>query len=288
MSAHRELGRTGRRFFPVGLGAMPLSVAGRPDEARALETLKAAWEAGVDFVDTANVYCLDDADLGHNERLIAKSLKALGLTNKVFVATKGGLRRPGGAWTNDASPAWLRRSCEESLRALGVEAIGLYQLHAPDDKVPLEDSMGELKRLQDEGKILHLGLSNVDEDELSRALAVARVESVQNQCNPFASGDYRNGLLAACVRETITYLPYSVVGGHRGQLKVGDHPVLRSIAAAHGATPYAVTVAWHLAQGAAVLPIPGASRPESIRDSASAAALRLHGADLAKIDALDR
>lgn len=288
MSAHRELGRTGRRFFPVGLGAMPLSVAGRPDEARALETLKAAWEAGVDFVDTANVYCLDDADLGHNERLIAKSLKALGLAKKVFVATKGGLRRPGGAWTNDASPAFLRESCERSLRDLGVETIGLYQLHAPDDKVRLEDSMGELKRLQDEGKILHLGLSNVDEGELARALAVARVESVQNQCNPFTAGDYRDGLLAACARETITYLPYSVVGGHRGQLKVGNHPVLGRIAAKHGATPYAVTVAWHLAQGPAVLPIPGASRPESIRDSASAAALKLHGEDLAAIDALGR
>jgi aryl-alcohol dehydrogenase-like predicted oxidoreductase len=283
----RSLGRTGLSFFPVGLGGMPLSVAGRPDEARALETLAAAWEAGVDFVDTANVYCLDDADLGHNERLIAKSLRALGLTKKVLVATKGGLRRPGGAWTNDASPACLRRSCEESLRALGAEAIGLYQLHAPDSKVPFEDSIGELARLKAEGKILHIGLSNTGVELIRRALKVARVESVQNSCNPFDAEDYGE-LLDLCEREGLSYLPYSVVGGHRGQLKVGDHPVLKEIGARLGASPYAVTVAWHLAQSPSVLPIPGASRPASIRDSASAATLRLSEADLAAIDSIGR
>lgn len=285
MSAKRALGRTGLMFFPVGLGGMPMSIAGRPDEARSLATVAAALEAGVDFIDTANVYCLDDADLGHNERLIAKAVKASGRKN-VLIATKGGLARPNGDWTNDARPAFLRDSVEKSLKALGVEAIGLYQLHAPDPAVPFEETMGELKRLKDEGKIRHIGLSNVDAGELRRALKVVRVESVQNRCNPFDAEDYTGGLLKACADDGITYLPYSVVGGHRRQLKVGDHPLLAGISRKLGASPYAVTVAWHLAKGPSVLPIPGASRPESIRDSASAASLTLDAADIAAIDAL--
>lgn len=285
MTVRRGLGRTGLTFFPVGLGGMPLSVAGRPDEARALATVSAALDAGVDFIDTANVYCLDDGDIGHNERLIAKAVKAAGGKN-ALIATKGGLARPGGAWTNDARPAFLRASCEKSLLALGVEAIGLYQLHAPDAKVPFEETLGELKRLQEEGKIIHIGLSNVDAGELSRALAVVRVESVQNRCNPFDGGDYADGFLALCAKNEITYLPYSVVGGHRGQHKVASHPLLAGIGRRLGASPYAVTVAWHLAKSPFVLPIPGASRPESIRDSASAAALTLSAADIDAIDAL--
>lgn len=283
----RALGRTGLTFFPVGLGGMPLSIAGRPDEARALATVAAALEAGVDFIDTANVYCLDDGDVGHNERLIAKAVKASGRKD-VLIATKGGLARPGGAWTNDARPAFLRASVEKSLKALGVDAIGLYQLHAPDSKVPLEESMGELKRLQDEGKLRHVGVSNFDEGELRRALKVVRVESLQNRCNPFDGGDYSDGLLDVCEREGVTYLPYSVVGGHRGQYKVGDHPLLQELGAKYRASPFAVTVAWHLAKSPSVLPIPGASRPESIRDSASAAALSLDPADVKRIDALGR
>jgi aryl-alcohol dehydrogenase-like predicted oxidoreductase len=286
-TAKRTLGRTGLKFFPVGLGGMPLSVAGRPDEARSLATVATALDAGVDFIDTANVYCLDDKDLGHNERLIAGAVKSSGRKD-VLIAAKGGLARPGGAWTNDARPSFLRVSVELSLKALGVEAIGLYQLHAPDPKVPLEDSLGELKRLKDEGKLRYIGVSNFDEGELRRALQVVRVESVQNRCNPFDSGDYHNGLLALCEREDITYLPYSVVGGHRGQHKVGDHPLLQELGVKYRASPYALTVAWHLAKSTAVLPIPGASRPESIRDSAAAAGLTLDTADIKRIDELGR
>jgi aryl-alcohol dehydrogenase-like predicted oxidoreductase len=281
----RALGRTGLSFYPVGLGGMPMSVSGRPDEARSLETLAAALDAGVDFIDTANVYCLDDSDIGHNERLIAKAVKASGRKD-VLIATKGGLARPGGAWTNDARPKFLRESCEKSLKALGTDSIGLYQLHAPDSKVPLEDSMGELKRLQDEGKLRHIGVSNFDVDELERALGVVRIESVQNRCNPFQPEDYRDGVLAACEKHVLTYLPYSVVGGHRGQVRTADQPLLRELGKKYGVSPYRVVVAWHLAQSPAVLPIPGASKPESTRDSAAAAALTLEPGDVRKIDAL--
>lgn len=287
MNGRRQLGRTGRSLFPVGLGAMALSVQGRPDEARASATLRAALDAGVDLIDTADVYCLDEGELGHNERLIRKALADAGRSD-VLVATKGGLRRPGGAWTNDARPERLREACEASLKALGASAIGLYQLHALDAKVPLEDSVGELARLAREGKIVHIGLSNVDAGELERALKVARVESVQNRCNPFDSGDYADGMLAACEKHGISYLPYSTVGGHRGQARVGAQPLLAELGRKSGASPYAVVVAWHLAKSPRVLPIPGASRPESIRDSAGAASLRLDPADLRRIDALGR
>lgn len=281
----RALGRTGLSFFPVGLGGMPMSVSGRPDEARSLETLRAALDAGVDFIDTANVYCLDRSDIGHNERLIAKAVKASGRKD-VLIATKGGLDRPGGAWTNDARPEFLRASCEKSLQALGTDCIGLYQLHAPDSKVPLEESLGELKRLQAEGKIRHLGVSNFDVDELERALKVVRIESVQNRANPFQPEDYRDGVVAACEKHGLTYLPYSVVGGHRGQARTADQPLLRQLGKKYGATPYRVVVAWHLAKSPCVLPIPGASKPGSISDSAAAAGLKLEAADVAKIDAL--
>ncbi|MBV8062105.1 MAG: aldo/keto reductase, partial [Nevskia sp.] len=139
MSPKRTIGRTDLSVNPIGLGGMPLSIAGRPDEAQAHAVIKAFVEAGGDFIDTANVYCLDDADLGHNEQLIAGALRKLGKQNAVTVATKGGLRRPRGAWTRDGRPEWLRASCEKSLRDLGVETIALYQLHAIDSKVGLAE-----------------------------------------------------------------------------------------------------------------------------------------------------
>src|SRR6185369_4780054 len=146
----RELGRTGIQVFPVGLGGMPLSLESRPPEARALEVLKASLDAGVDFIDTANVYCPDNNDLGHNERLIRKALEQNRKTDSVVVATKGGCDRRGADWLRNGDPKFLRRSCEASLRELKANAITLYQLHAPDTKVPFADSVGELARLKQE------------------------------------------------------------------------------------------------------------------------------------------
>jgi len=284
----REIGRTGLRVFPVGLGGMPLSVTGRPDEERALEVLKTALAAGVTFIDTADVYCADDRDIGHNERLIRKALERAGAAKSVTVATKGGLRRPAGEWTRDARPQSLREACEKSLAALGCEAIFLYQLHAPDPKVPLEDSIGEFSRLKEEGKILHVGLSNVNAAELRRAQKIVRVESVQNRCNPFDSADYFDGILQACEDSGVSYLPYSTVGGFRSQGRVGDQPLLNELSKKYGASPYALTVAWHLSKSERVIPIPGASRPESAADSPTAVTIRLEAEDILKIDGIGR
>ena len=282
----RELGRTGIKVFPVGLGAMPMSVSGRPEEARALEVIKAALDAGMTLIDTANVYCLDEGDLGHNERLISKALELFGRKKSVVVATKGGLNRRGTAWPNDASPKFLRLSCEKSLKALKVEAIVLYQLHAPDPKVPFEESVGELSRLKEEGKILHVGLSNVDREELDRAQKIVRIESVQNRCHPLSSDDYTNGLLQACEKQGVSYLPYSVVGGHGGHVRVADQPLLQELGKKYEHGPYAVIVAWHLAKSQRIIPIPGASKVASAQNSALAAVLKLSSEDVLKIDAL--
>lgn len=285
-AAPRELGRTGIRVFPIGLGGMPLSVAGRPGEDRALEVIRASLDAGVEFIDTADVYCLDDADIGHNERLIADALSKLGRTGSVTVATKGGLRRPGGDWTSDARPESLIRACEASLRALDQEAVALYQLHAPDPAVPFEESVGALARLKEQGKILHAGLSNVSARQLDAAQKIVRIESVQNRANPFECEDYSGGMLDACEEQCVTYLPYSTVGGHRGHARVRDQTILGGLARKYGATPYQIILAWHLGKSARILPIPGASRVASASESPRAAGITLDPADASLVDAL--
>ncbi len=281
----RVLGPTGLEVSVLGLGGMPMSIQGRPDEAQSLAVIHAALELGVTLIDTADVYCLDDGDLGHNERLIAKALATASQdTSRVLVATKGGLRRPGGAWTTDARPSQLRAACERSLRALGLPRIGLYQLHAVDDAVPLEESVGELARLREEGKITHVGLSNVDASELDRALRIVPIVSVQNR---FHVRDRRfaidSGVLRRCEELGIAFLPYSPVGGGRGKEKLGQDRALVEVGKKHGASAHEVALAWLLARSDALFPIPGASRVESIRSSVRAASLRLDAEDLKAI-----
>lgn len=277
----RPFGPTGLSLGVIGLGGMPMSIQGRPDEAQSLRTIHAALDAGMTLIDTANVYCLDDPDLGHNERLIAKALASWsGAREHVRIATKGGLARPGGAWRSSARPAALRKQCEQSLVALGTSRIWVYQLHAPDPAVPLEDSVGELRRLRDEGKIEHVGLSNVDVDEIERARRIVPVVSVQNRMNPHDKRSIANGVLAHCEAHGIAFLPYSPVGGGRGRAKIAADATLARIAAAHGATPPEIAIAWCAAVSPVCFPIPGASKPESARSSARAASIVLDRADL--------
>lgn len=269
----------------VGLGGMPLSIDGRPTEDEAVRVIHAALDAGMTLIDTADVYCLDDADIGHNERLIAKALKAR-RADGVVVATKGGLRRPRGAWTSDASPKSLRRACEASLKALGVDAIPLYQLHAPDEKVPFMETLAALADLKKEGKVLHVGLSNVDARQVAFAEKFFPVASVQNRCNVFDRVSIKDGTVAYCEERGIAFLPYSPVGGHRRHAELMKNPALRETAERLGATPYQVALAWLLKLSPACIPIPGASRPESARSSAAAADLELDGAAMARLERL--
>ncbi|MDS4041633.1 MAG: aldo/keto reductase [Candidatus Competibacter sp.] len=282
----RELGSTGLTVKAIGLGAMPLSIQGRPDEARAFEVIEAFVAGGGDFIDTANVYCLDDDDIGHNERLIRQALDRLGASDRVVVATKGGLRRPGGAWVVDGHPDWLRHSCEQSLKALKVDCIALYQLHAVDPKVDLRHSLDALVRLKEEGKIAHLGLSNVGPAQLEQALGFTVIASVQNHCNVFDKRDFHNGLIDFCRARGITYIPYSPVGGHNSHRRLVEDPLLRQLSNQHQVSPYRVALAWLLHKGRHILPIPGASRVASIRDSLGALDLTLNPDEIAALDRL--
>src|SRR5918997_5070240 len=141
---------------------MPMSIEGRPDEARSIATIHAALDAGITLIDTADAYHLRADDVGHNESLIARALANYGGdTSDVLVATKGGHLRPGdGSWTLDGSPDYLKQACEASLKRLGVDAIGLYQFHRPDPRTPYADSVGAIRDLLDAGKIRMAGISN--------------------------------------------------------------------------------------------------------------------------------
>ncbi len=281
----RRLGPGAPDVPAIGWGGMPLSIQGRPaDEAQGTRVLHALLDRGVTLVDTADVYCLDDADIGHNERLIARALRSWrGDRGSVIVATKGGLTRPGGRWEHDARPAHLRHACERSLQALGTERLDLYQLHAPDPAVPFADSVGALADLQREGKVRWVGLSNVSVAEIEAARRQVVVVTVQNRLNPFFREAIASGVVDYCARAGIGFLAYSPVGGGRLNLKLARHPALQPIAARHGVSAHAVALAWVLAQGASVIPIPGARTAEHALDSFTAADLDLAPDDLASI-----
>src|SRR5690349_21103104 len=177
-----------RTVSAIGLGGMPMSIEGRPDEARSIATVHAALEAGVTLIDTADAYHLHADEVGHNEELIAEALRTWGGdASDVLVATKGGHLRPGdGSWTVDGSPAHLREAVEGSLKRLGVDAIGLYQFHRPDNTVPYSESVGVLVELLDAGKIRMAGISNANPAQIREAQEVlgGRLVSVQNQYSP--------------------------------------------------------------------------------------------------------
>lgn len=266
---------------------MPLSIQGRPSEPDALMVIQTALELGVDFIDTANVYCQNHEDIGHNERLIAKALKTWGNRTQVHVATKGGLERPDGAWTQNAKPKALRLACERSLKDLDTERIFLYQLHAVDPEVPIEDSVGEFVRLQEEGKIEHIGLSNVDAEQIKRARKIAKIESVQNRFNPLCQRDAYNEVIEKCLKHSITYLAYSPVGGGHAYKALGEHPALLDIARKYAISPYQVMLTFALSKGQHVVTIPGASRVASITDSMKALGLTLEIDDLKRISEIE-
>ena len=258
---------------------MPLSIQGRPPEDVGRKVLQAAIDAGMTFVDTADVYCLDEHDIGHNERLIASVVRG---RDDVKVATKGGLRRPRGAWTNDGSPKHLREACENSLRAMAVERIWLYQFHAPDPSVPFEKSVETFAELQREGKCVHVGLSNVSVEQIDAASRIVTIESVQNRLNPY----FRESLdvAAECGKRGIAFLAYSPVGGGRLTKKLPQFDVLQRIAKAHGRSVHAVVLAWVRTKGPTVVPIPGARTVEHALDSARSVSVALTPEEIAEID----
>lgn len=272
----------------IGLGGMPMSIEGRPDEERSVATIHAALDAGVTLIDTADAYHLHADEVGHNEELVARALRSYGGdTSDVLVATKGGHLRPGdGTWTKNGDPAYLKQAAKASAQRLGVDAIGLYQFHRPDPEVPYADSVGALAELLDEGVIRMAGISNADVAQIDLANEVlgGRLVSVQNQFSPrFRSSQ---GELEHCAALGVAFLPWSPLGGIARASELGStHAAFQDVADAHGVSVYQVTLAWQLALAPVVIPIPGASRPESVRDSAGAVDLVLTDDEVARLSA---
>jgi len=267
----------------VGLGGMPMSIEGRPDEAQSIRTIHAALDAGIRLIDTANSYHLYAGEVGHNERLIAKALASWsGDKSTVLVATKGGHLRPGdGSWTQNGDPAYLKKAAKQSAKDLGVDSIGLYYYHRPDPQVPYADSIQALVELLDEGVIQRAGISNasIEQIHLAQDMLGPHLVAVQNQYSP--SHRSTEDTLVECGTLGISFLPWSPLGGIGAAKSVGEtYSAFDQVGRAHGVSPQQATLAWELAKGPHVIPIPGASHPESIMDSAKAADLVLTDEEL--------
>jgi aryl-alcohol dehydrogenase-like predicted oxidoreductase len=277
-----------RTVSAIGLGEMPLSIEGRPDRRQAIATIHASLDAGVTIIDTADAYSLGVQEHGHGERLVAEALAAYGgPIDDVLVATKGGHRRPGdGSWTVHGDPTHIKEACEASLKALGVDAIGLYQYHRPDPSIPWAESVGALADLLNEGKILMAGVSNATVAQIDEAQQVlnGRLVSVQNEFSPrFRSSENE---LEHCEKLGIVFIPWSPMGGIGRSDRIEENfPAFADVAKEVGASPQQVTLAWMLAKGSRVIPIPGSSRPETAIASAAAADITLTPDQVARLDA---
>jgi pyridoxine 4-dehydrogenase len=257
----------------MGFGAMRITGSGiwgppgDADEAKA--TLRRVVELGVNFIDTADSYGPEVS-----EELIAEALHPY--PDDLVIATKGGLVRPGpGRWDADGRPAHLREACEGSLRRLRLEQIPLYQFHRPDPRVPLAESLGTLVQLKDEGKIRHIGISNVSQAQLREAQGITPVVSVQNRYN--ASDRQSESMVDTCEQEQIAFLPWAPIQ------QADSNPAVTDAAKRHGASPRQIVLAWLLARSPEMLPIPGTGSPEHAAANVAAASIELSPDEVAAI-----
>jgi aryl-alcohol dehydrogenase-like predicted oxidoreductase len=262
----------GTDVFPIGLGAMWMSLSGRPPEERSIRTIHAALDAGVNVIDTADAYSKDHTDIGHNERLVAKALR--GRRDGVIVATKGGHTRNGQAWELDGRPEHIKAACEASLKALETDRIDLYQYHRPDPTVPYAETIGAFKELQDEGKVRWIGISNANVEQIEEACSIVDVAAVQNQLSLEYTSPLAKGEVKLCEERGIAFIPWSPLKGVSRA---------RAVAEDRGVSPHRVALAWLLALSPVVIPIPGATRPETIEDSVKAVELELTPEELERI-----
>jgi pyridoxine 4-dehydrogenase len=268
-----------RRVRRLGFGAMRITgpgIWGPPaDHDGAIAVLRRAVELGVNLIDTADSY-----GPYVSEELIAEALYPY--PEYLLIATKGGMTRTGpNQWPRDGSPEHLREACEGSLRRLRLDSIELYQQHSPDEKVPYERSIAALKELQDEGKIRHIGVSNVSVEQLETAREIVEVVSVQNRFN--LTDRRSQDVLERCEELGIAFFPWAPIA--RGELAEPGGPLAR-IASRHDATPGQVALAWLLARSAAIAPIPGTSSVEHLEENLGAAELQLTADELAELEAV--
>lgn len=257
----------------LGFGAMRITGKGiwgnPPDLDTAKAVLRRAVELDVNFIDTANSYGPDVS-----ENLIAEALYPY--PEDLVIATKGGLVRPGpGRWEPDGRPEHLRESCEASLKRLKLDQIPLYQFHRPDPKVPVTESIGELVRLKEEGKIRHIGVSNVSEPDLRRAQSLTPIVSIQNRFN--ASDRSSDGIVDLCDQETMVFLPWAPI------IDSESSTALKAAAESHGASAHQISIAWTLGRSPMVLPIPGTGSVEHLEENVAAASIKLSEEEWAAI-----
>ena len=269
----------------IGLGCMRLSTRPDRDTLDAEATIHAALDAGATLLDTADVYCHDEHDIGHNERLIAQVLSSWkGDRSAIEVATKGGLTRPGGRWVPDGRAKHLTRACEASLHALDASVIDLYHLHTVDPRTPFETSVRALAALQRRGLIRRIGLSNVTVGQIEAARQIVEVEAVQVSLSPYDEENFRNGVAEYCRDNAIRLIAYAPLGGRAGRARIAKDPVLAEVAARHGATPHEIVLAWLLDLDPGVVPIPGATRVPTAKSLGTVAAIRLTDEDRQVLD----
>lgn len=285
----RELGKTGKMVFSIGLGAMPMSISNRPPEDQSIATIHKALDVGVTLIDTADAYCIDESDKHHNERLIGKALgQYSGDLSRIMVATKGGLMRPDGAWTRNGNPDHLRQTIRESFEALGGEKpIDLWQYHSPDSDYAIADSLQAAKEAVADGLIRYVGVSNFSVDQIKQAREVVDVVSVQNQYNPWHRDPEFDGVLNYCEAEGLSFLPWSPLGGRRQVEQLSGVDTIANLARDKGISVYSLVLAWMLSKSSSIIPIPGASKPESIADSVTATHVRFTEAEIGLLDEMN-
>jgi aryl-alcohol dehydrogenase-like predicted oxidoreductase/histidinol phosphatase-like enzyme/predicted kinase len=269
----------------IGMGCMRLSTERSRDDDRSIAVLHAALDAGVNFLDTADAYCWDSSEIGHNERLISRSLATWqGDRSRILVATKGGLIRPFGAWVEDGRARHLAAACEASRRALGVDRISLYQLHAPDPRTPLATSVRALASLKRDGLIEKIGLCNVNVGEIEEARAITEIASVQIELSIWRHAAILSGVAEYCLLHGIQLLAHRPLGGKTFRRRTLSDPVLSEIAARHDATPFEIAIAWLADLSDLILPLPGASRVETAQSIGRAGRIQLTEDDRVRLD----
>jgi aryl-alcohol dehydrogenase-like predicted oxidoreductase/histidinol phosphatase-like enzyme/predicted kinase len=266
---------------------MRLSTEPDRNETTAIAVLHAALDAGVTLLDTADVYCWSEDERGHNERLIARALSTWrGNRSTIAVATKGGMTRPGGRWVPDGRAKHLAAAAEHSCRALEVERIDLYQLHAPDPRVPLATSVRALADLQRQGVIATIGLCNVTVGQIEEARRIVELAAIQVEASLWHDQQFLSGVVRYCVDNRLRLLAYRPLGGAKSRARTANHPVLREIAAQSGATPFEIALAWLAGLSEYIVTLPGATSIDSARSIRRYRTLRLTGEQIARLDEL--
>ncbi len=276
----RQVGVLGTLNIPLAFGLLRLSTDGRPTEAEAVAVIQYALNLGVRVLDTADVYCLNHTDLHYGERLVRMALDFWnGPRNEVKVLTKAGLSRPKGKWAPNGRPEHLRKAVEGSLAALGVERLFLVQLHVHDPSVPFEETLGALAELQRAGKVEHLGLCNTTPGEMRQAARHFRITVVQNELNVFTRKSGADGTVAYAAKEGIPFLAYRPLGGQEKLARVGKDKTLNTLSTRHRVTPHQIALAAVLDAGPHVIPLVGATRPQSVLASVAATSSFLDQSD---------